>query len=64
MDPWSRLLIYMWQLSRRRISRAEVIMWAVVLVGGGALALYEWYFGWPEALTVNPIRPSLPVTMR
>jgi hypothetical protein len=54
----------MWQLSRRLVSCAEVVIWAVVLVGGGVLALFEWHLGSPEALTVSTIRPSLPVTMR
>ena len=53
MDPYTRLLILMYKYVRRPPSRTVVTIWAVVLVVGGSLALYEWFFGWPEALTVN-----------
>ena len=47
-------LLRMMHWLRNPPSRQMRIIIAIVFCAGASLALIEFFFGWPEALTVNP----------
>ena len=55
MDPFIRLLIMMRRVAGRRIPLSRLYFLLALLAFAFSLALYEYFFGWPEALTVERI---------
>jgi hypothetical protein len=55
MDPL-RLLVRASQLVRRPPSRRQLILYAAVLAASLTLAGIEWFWGWPDWLTVQKLR--------
>ncbi len=53
MDPLLRVTIWLWQLSRRRLSRQELIIYAVAIIAALGLALIEWAGYWPDSWRVQ-----------
>jgi hypothetical protein len=53
MDPFVRLTIWLWQLSRRRISRRELTIYAVAIIAALSIGLIEWAGYWPESWKVQ-----------
>jgi hypothetical protein len=58
MDPLTRLALFLWQFSRRRHSRTEIIFYAAVFVISITLGLIEWAGYWPDNWKVE--RGGLP----
>jgi hypothetical protein len=55
MDPFLRLTIWMWQLSRRRVSRKEITLFTIVVLVCFSLGLIEWAGYWPENWKVERV---------
>jgi len=53
MDPLTRLFVQLAIWVRHPPSREFVWILVVTLVVVTVVALFEWGFGWPEALTVD-----------
>jgi hypothetical protein len=53
VDPFTRLTLFLWQFSRRRHSRKELIVYMAVLVVCLAIGFAEWAGYWPDGLTVK-----------
>ncbi|WP_201863916.1 phage tail protein [Microvirga soli] len=53
MDPFVRLTIRLWQLSRRRLTRRELVLYVIVITLTLAIGLIEWAGYWPESWRVQ-----------
>lgn len=61
MDLFARLLLYMSRWSRERPRKPLIITVCVVAAAMILILGIEYFFGWPEMLSVNklPSRPTL-----
>jgi hypothetical protein len=48
MDPFIRLSIWLWQLSRRRLSRQDLLVYAIAIILALGIGLIEWSGYWPD----------------
>ncbi|MBM6584264.1 hypothetical protein ILT44_29135 [Microvirga sp. BT689] len=53
MDPFVRLTIWLWQLSRQRLSRQELLIYAITLILALGIGLIEWAGYWPDSWKVQ-----------
>ena len=61
MDPFIRLTVWMWQLSRRRVSRHEIIIVAIAASAALAIGFIEWAGYWPSHWKVERVGiPNVP----
>lgn len=56
MDPQMRILLRLFRWFRRPPSRQRLWIIGVTVAVALVIALIEWGFGWPDALTVDNAR--------
>jgi hypothetical protein len=58
MDPLTKLTLFIWNFSRRRHSRVELLVYAAVLILCVVIGAVDWAGYWPDILRVE--RATIP----